>query len=259
MNCRPETITASGNSFCRALILAAGRGRRMGIEVPPKALLRFGGNSLLARHLAILDACGVRQVAITIGYRAPDLRNEVARHERSGSVALIENPSFRDGSIVSLWHGRDVLRSGVPILLMDADVLYDRRLIMRLLDSPHENVFLLDREIEPGEEPVKLCIDNGRIVDFHKRPQRGHQWHGESVGFFRFSPGVAAELADRVEGYVMAGRTDLEYEEPIRDMVMAHEARDFGFEDISGLPWIEIDFPEDVQRAEAAVLPNLIA
>ena len=42
-------------------------------------------------------------------------------------------------------------------------------------------------------------------------------------------------------------------------MVLAGGGRDFGFEDISGLPWIEIDFPEDVQRAETAVLPNLIA
>ena len=244
---------------CRALILAAGRGRRMGAEALPKALLSFGGKSLLARHLAILDACGVRQIAITIGYRAADLRDEVARHERGGSVVLIENPSFHDGSIVSLWHGRDVLRSGMPILLMDADVLYDRRLAVRLLASSHENVFLLDRAIEPGEEPVKLCIDNGRIVDFHKRPQIGHQWHGESVGFFRFSPSIAAELADRVERYVDAGRTHLEYEEPIRDMVLAHGGRDFGFEDISDLPWIEIDFPEDAQRAEMVVLPNLIA
>src|SRR5215472_18851429 len=124
------------SDHCRALILAAGCGRRMGAEAMPKALLRFGGNSLLARHLAILNSCGVRQVAITIGYRGPHLRNEVARHERGGSVVLIENPSFRDGSIVSLWHGREVLRSGIPILLMDADVLYDRRLVMRLLDSP---------------------------------------------------------------------------------------------------------------------------
>src|SRR5262252_2574302 len=245
------------HSFCRALILAAGRGRRMGAEAPPKALLRFGGNSLLARHLAILDVCGVRQVAITIGFRAADLRNEVARHEGSASVALIENPSFSDGSIVSLWHGGDVLRSGVPILLMDADVLYDWRLLVRLLDSPHANVFLLDRAIEPGEEPVKLCIDNDRIVDFHKRPQIGHQWHGESVGFFRFSPSIAVELADRVEAYVMAGRIDLEYEEAIRDIILAHKGRDFGFEDVSDLPWIEIDFPEDVERAEAIVLPNL--
>src|ERR1051326_6496542 len=98
---------------CRALILAAGRGRRMGAEAPPKALLRFGGNRLRAGHLAILDVCGIHQFAITIGYRAPDMRNEVAGHERGGSVVLIENPSFRDGSIVSLWHGRDVLRSGI--------------------------------------------------------------------------------------------------------------------------------------------------
>ncbi len=38
----------------RALILAAGVGRRLGGEPPPKALLRFAGNNLLARHLTIL-------------------------------------------------------------------------------------------------------------------------------------------------------------------------------------------------------------
>jgi len=57
----------------------------------------------------------------------------------------------------------------------------------------------------------------------------------------------------------MAGRIDLEYEEAIRDIILAHKGRDFGFEDVSDLPWIEIDFPEDVERAEAMVLPNLIA
>jgi choline kinase len=231
----------------------------MGADAPPKILLRFGGNSLLARHLTILDACGVREIAIAVGYRASDLREEVTRHERGSGVAFIENPSFRDGSLVSLWHAREVLRSGAPILLMDGDVLYDRRLMTRLLESPHENAFLLDRAIEPGEEPVKLCIDQGRIVDFHKRPQHAHQWHGESVGFFRFSPTVAAELADRVEEYVMARQTGLEYEEAIRDMILAHRGGGFGFEDISGLPWIEIDFPEDARRAEATVLPNLVA
>src|SRR5205814_3752219 len=135
---------------CRAPIPAAGRGRRMGAAAPPKALLSFGGKSLLARHLTILDACGVHQVAITIGYRAPDLRNEVAQHERGGSVLLIENPSFRDGSIVSLWHGRDGLRSGMPILLMDADVLYDRRVGMGLRASSHVSGFLRDEWMEPG-------------------------------------------------------------------------------------------------------------
>jgi choline kinase len=49
----------------------------------------------------------------------------------------------------------------------------------------------------------------------------------------------------------------MEYEEPIRDMIIASAADRFGFEDISGLPWTEIDFPEDVVRARA-LLPKLV-
>jgi choline kinase len=248
-----------GSSPCFAVILAAGRGRRLGERFPAKALLPFGSETLLARHIAILETFGMSDIAVTVGYQAQELRNEVTRLGRAGRVVLIDNPYFRDGSIVSLWCARELLRSRRPILLMDADVLYDRRLMARLLGSPYENCFLLDRTIEPGEEPVKLCISDGRIVEFSKRPRIPHEWHGESVGFFRFSPGIAAELADRVEGYVAEVRSGAEYEEPIRDMVLARGGSDFGFEDITGLPWIEIDFPEDVRRAETAIFPELIA
>jgi choline kinase len=222
-------------------------------------MLPFGGKTLLARHIAILEEFRVNEIAVIIGHEALDLRDEMARFGRAAHVLPIENPSFCDGSIVSLWCARKVLRSRRPILLMDADVLYDRRLMARLLSSRNENCFLLDRSIEPGEEPVKLCISDGRIVDFSKRPQVHYEWNGESVGFFRFSQEIAAELADRVDAYVAAARTAAEYEEPIRDMVRERGGFGFGFEDITGLPWIEIDFPEDVRHAETAVLPELIA
>jgi len=246
---------------CRVLILAAGQGRRLGASVPPKVLLDFEGSSLLTRHIRILDNCGLRDITVVIGYRAEELRAEIVHlcRLRAPGVNLVRNPSFRNGSIVSLWRACAVLRSGAPVILMDADVLYDSRLIVRLLDSPHESCFLLDRSIEPGEEPVKLCIDRGRIVDFHKRPQIEHQWHGESVGFFRFSPAIAAELAERVDEYIAEGRTQVEYEEPIRDLLLARDGSGFGYEDISGLPWIEIDFPADVERARRVVVPQLIA
>ena len=129
-------------------------------------------------------------------------------------------------------------------------------LMARLVGSARPNCLLLDREIEPGDEPVKLSIADGRIVDFHKRPQMAHEWHGESVGFFRFAPDTAAELAGRAAAYVSSGRGNLEYEEPIRDMILASPADRFGFEDISGLPWTEIDFPEDVEKARG-LLPEL--
>lgn len=243
---------------CRAVILAAGRGRRLGEGFPAKALLPFGGRTLLARHIAILNEFGVNDIVVIVGHQKQLVCDEVAPLGGASRILLIDNPSFRNGSIVSLWCAREILRSGQSILLMDADVLYDRRLMARLLGSLHENCFLLDRAIEPGEEPVKLCIREGRVVDFSKRPQMPHEWYGESVGFFRFSTEVAAELADRVEPYIAEQRFRTEYEEPIRDMVLARSGRGFGFEDITGLPWIEIDFPEDVRRAKTAVLPELI-
>ena len=139
-----------------------------------------------------------------------------------------------------------------------ADVLYDSRLMARLVGSACPDSLLLDRAIEPGDEPVKLCIRDGRIVDFRKQPTEPHDFHGESVGFFRFTPDTAAELADRTQHYVSSGRRATEYEEPIRDMLMQSAPGRFGFEDITGLPWTEIDFPEDIVKA-TALLPALQA
>ena len=239
-----------------ALILAAGIGRRLGgdAEPMPKALLTFGGRSLLRRHIEALRACGIEDVTVVVGFEAGQVREAMAG---DAGVRLVHNPDYREGSVVSLWAARDRLRSGRTLVLMDADVLYDELVLGRLVRSRHANAFLLDREIEPGDEPVKLCVRDGAIVDFHKRPQAVHEWHGESVGFFRFTPEVAAELAERAELYVQGGRRGMEYEEPIRDMVQADPAR-FGFEDITGLAWTEIDFPEDVAKARA-LLPRLDA
>ena len=240
----------------QALILAAGVGHRLnGSAGPlPKALLPFGGRTLLARHILALRACGVQDVTVVAGFEAAQVE---AALKADPQVRLMLNPDYREGSVVSLWTARDLMRAGRPVVLMDADVLYDARLLSRLVSSAHPNALLLDREIEPGDEPVKLCVRDGAIVDFHKRPQAPHDWHGESVGFFRFTPAAAAELAGRTEDYVANGRRALEYEEPIRDMMQAAPPGLFGYEDITGLPWTEIDFPEDVAKA-SGLLPRLV-
>ena len=50
-------------------------------------------------------------------------------------------------------------------------------------------------------------------------------------------------------------------ERPMEDAIAAvlrAVSPPFGFEDVTGLPWIEIDFPEDVERAENEILPRLV-
>ena len=245
-----------------AVILAAGVGRRLGAgHGGPKALLEFAGRTLLERHLANLRASGVRRIALTVGFEAETLRSAIQRLGPDAEVSLVENPRYRNGSLVSLQVQGELLRSGGEVLLMDADVLCDARLIARLGQGAAENTLLVDRRIEPGDEPVKLCFrrqadGRERIVDFRKRPEHAHDWHGESVGFFRFSAATAAELADRCDAYVAAGRLDVEYEEAIRELMLAEPYR-FGAVDVSDLPWTEIDFEADVARARSEILPQL--
>jgi len=239
-----------------AVILAAGVGRRLGVD-EPKALLSFDGKSLLQRHLEHLFAEGVGQVSITIGHRGDSLRAEVDRLGHAERVSFVENPRFTEGSLVSLAVQGEVLRSGAPIVLMDADVLCDRRMVHALLNSGGENALLVDRELDPGDEPVKVCFDKDDvIVDFRKVPEHPHARHGESVGFFRFSPAMSRALADRADAYVAAGSTRVEYEEAIRDLILRDPGR-FGAEDVTALPWTEIDFDADLERAKAVILPQL--
>jgi choline kinase len=247
---------------CTALILAAGVGRRLGENHDgPKALLAFGGATLLQRHLENLVACGVGRVVITVGFEAETIRRAVAELAQPITVDFVVNPDYRQGSLVSLQVQGGLLRAGSEVILMDADVLCDARMMARLGEGAAENTLLVDRQIEPGDEPVKLCFrkdaeGRDQIVDFRKRPEHAHDWHGESVGFFRFSARTAAELADRCDDYVNAGRRDVEYEEAIRDLMLAAPGR-FGAVEVSDLPWTEIDFAADVVRARHEILPQL--
>ncbi len=250
-----EDASPRKQSSMSAIILAAGRGRRLG-QPKPKALLEFDGKTLLERHIAALRAHGVHDISITVGYQSMAIRSEIARLGVADGVTLVDNPYFLQGSLVSVWAQRDRLRSGASIVLMDADVLYDPRMIGRLLRAEPPNVLLLDRMIEPGDEPVKICVRDNTLVDFAKKPVHPHDWHGESVGFFRFSPEMAAALAERIDDYVRAGRTTDEYEEAIRDLIVARPVQ-FGYVDISDLPWSEIEFEADVVRAQREILPQI--
>lgn len=244
----------------RAVLLAAGRGIRLGPlgHERPKCLLAFGGRTLLARHLDCLRALGVDEVALAVGYREEDVRAELDALGAVPRPTTMTNPRFERGSVVSLWTMRDALCAGGDVLLMDADVLYDAGILARLAERPG-NVFLMDRKFDDtGQEAVKLCLRRGVAVEFRKRVAADLEYDlaGESVGFFRFSEPVARALAARCGEYVAAGRLDEPYEEAIRDLLLDDPTL-FRVEDITGLPWIEIDFPDDVQRAAQDILPRL--
>ena len=242
----------------RAVILAAGSGNRLKqLGNQPKCLLEFGGATLLQRHLKALAGLQIDDVTICLGYKAGLIMDALERSPFT-HVRCVFNSAFREGSVVSLWTTRETLRGGDDVLLMDADVLYTPIILERLVSNTNANCFLLDRDFVAGDEPVKLCLRDGMIVEFRKQldPALRYSMCGESVGFFKFSPEAAGALATMTDYYVDKDRREAPYEEALRDLVL-QQPQDYGVEDITGLPWVEIDFPQDVTLAREDILPAI--
>lgn len=246
----------------RAILLAAGIGNRLGAASAdlPKCLLEFKHKSLLARHINVLEKNSIRELLIVTGFQQTLVLEAAAKINTAIRLRTVFNPDYRSGSVISLFTAGEFLTGETPVILMDADVLYHPRIMETLISSSHPNCFLLDRDFEPGDEPVKLCVADGKLIDFRKQIDKDTKFdfQGESVGFFRFSPEVARELAGRSQKYIEIGRGNAPYEEVIRDALQDRPDR-FGYEDITGIPWIEIDFPEDVIRAKTDILPQIEA
>jgi choline kinase len=246
-----------------AIILAAGRGSRLAKHNPegrPKCLMEFGGRSLLARHMDILYRLGVPNVDLVVGYGADQIIEHVATLSSRPDVSWHFNPRYELGSVLSLWAAEETLESGVPVIVMDADVLYHPAILQRLVETDIDNCYLLDRNFEHGDEPVKIAVNDGLMVEFRKQLADGLEYDtiGESVGFFRFGPELAAVISSECARFDREGLADAPHEEALRNVLLARP-ESFGFEDVSGLPWIEIDFPEDVVRAADEILPAIRA
>lgn len=246
-----------------AIILAAGRGSRLSPSNPdqrPKCLFEIGGRTLLARMLENLEQCGVSLCDIVIGYEGDRVVEHVETLALRPPVSFQYNPRFEEGSVVSLAAAESTLTAGGPVLLLDADVLFHPLIMRRLVGSESENCFLVDYGFEDGTEPVKIVLNNGVMIEFGKQLPASLVYDslGESVGFFRFGADCAGRIAERCARFLRDGRADAPHEAALREEVL-EQPRDFGVEDVTGLPWIEIDFSEDVRRACREVLPAIRA
>jgi choline kinase len=246
----------------RAIILAAGRGMRLkqaDDEQLPKCLLRFAGMTLLERHLRLLRSAGVEEVVLALGWRHELVSAELERLDWRPRPQVVLNPRYELGSVLTVHTAAEAMTRGGDVLLMDADVLYHDRIMTALTAGQKPaNRVLLDRDFEAGDEPVKLCVRAGVPVELRKQlaPDLKYDTIGESVGFFRFDETGARRLAAIVSDYVASGRANLPHEEAVRDL-FREGSQVVEVADVTGSPWIEIDFPNDVARAAQEVLPQL--
>lgn len=230
-----------------ALILAAGYGSRMGslTGTQPKCLLTVGGRSLIEAQVGSLERFGVHDITVVVGYRGDRIRERL-----KSRVSYVENRRYQEtNSLYSLWLARHRLLDGA--LVLNADVWAPSSLIRQLLQSPAEDAALIDCGHELGAEEMKVKLAKDRIVGFGKQLCAAEAGC-ENVGILKFGRESGRRLADILDRLVLAGHENAWA--PLAFGEIARE-RPLWAVPTGGVPWIEIDFPEDLERARHLVAP----
>jgi choline kinase len=240
----------------KAVILAAGVARRLAplTDRTHKCLLPVGDRPLLMRMLAALAAVGVEETVLVVGHAADQVRAVAGAALGGMRIRHVENPDYTRGSALSLYAARAHLRE--PVLVMDADVLFPREFLRRLIDAPAPSAFLVDRGFQDTGEEVKYYTRGDRVIALGKKTvPESWEMVGEGVGFFKCGAEAGPQLVRLLDQVIRQGDGLNEYEDALHLLVGMHHV---GWVDITGLPWTEIDFAEDLRRAREDVLPHVV-
>jgi choline kinase len=235
----------------KAIILAAGVGKRLKpiTDGRPKCLVEVSGRTVLDRYFENLGRLGIKRAVIVVGHLKELVMEAVGEGEHGVAVRYLVNDRYREGNILSVQLAAREFDD--DILLMDADVIFHPDLLTRLVRSPHENCYLMDEGFiaDMGEE-CKVAALDGRVVANNRKITKAFDRVGEGLGFLKLSQRTAGVLKEILDDLLRGGGADREYEEALEIML----AREWvGFEPVGDLPWVEIDFPEDIAKAERLV------
>jgi L-glutamine-phosphate cytidylyltransferase len=176
----------------RAIILAAGRGSRMGQlgGDSPKCLTEIEGKSLLMRQVAALRRGGVDQIGLVRGYLAEMIDFP--------GLSYFENRQWAETNMVmSLATAANWLRSA-PVIVSYADIFYRSDVVRRLVAAPGQLVISYDRAwrslwarrfSDPLTDAETFRIDAaGRLLEIGGKTTRIEDIEGQYMGLLKFTP-----------------------------------------------------------------------
>lgn len=243
----------------KALILAAGQGTRIrSAHAYPKCLIPCNENgwTILDQQIDSLFSAGIKEIGIAVGYETDQIVRHVSRHYRRSldRFRFIENAAFAEtNNIYSLWLARDWLR-GTGFICLNADVIFDSEILVPAVHSRAQVTMIVDREWR--DETMKVIIEGERVIRMSKQITRS-EFSATYVGITAFSAEIHANLFNKIDDLIRAGSRHVFFNAAVQQL--ADEGLPVSFTETSGLPWAEIDDPDDLVFARRHVFPMLFA
>ena len=130
-------------------------------------------------------------------------------------------------------------------LLMNADVIYPKELLNRIMDSKEGTVLAVDIKTCGREEVKVIESKNQRIVGIGKELIE-ENCLGEFIGVAKLSKEFNLRFSESLENLIDAGGRSDYFEAGMHPLLSEINVY---YTDVSDLPCLEIDFIEDLEEA----------
>ncbi|MDP7282624.1 MAG: phosphocholine cytidylyltransferase family protein [Candidatus Undinarchaeales archaeon] len=237
----------------KAVIVAAGRGTRLygnDAEIPKCLSEITEGKTLLDLTIENLKKHGITDIIIVTGWKKEQIQEKLG-----DTVTYIVNPFFATtNNMATLWLAKEAV-GDEPFIYLHSDLLFHDGLIKKAIDSEGDIVLVTDTD-DFDEEAMKVKLDeNGNLLESSKAIPL-NEAAGEWTGIIKFTSAGWKKLVPEIE--LLLGESQFMDYDTSALTNLAKKGGEIKIVPTEKLPWIEIDFPEDLERAKNKIYKTLI-
>ena len=230
----------------KAIILAAGIGSRIKpfTDNCPKCLLKVGDDTILKMMISHIQDCGINEIVFVVGYLKEQIKNYVKLKFPDLNAIFVTNHKYAETNTgYSLMLVKDFIQDS-GFIKFDADVVFDKKILKKLIECEHENCLCIDKNINIDTEEIKVIFDNQNRILKASKTVNPKDAVGESIGIDKISKETAKLLFKELELMMQDKKNNQEYYEGAYERLIEKNVPFYAL-DITGLKWVEIDTRED--------------
>ncbi len=232
----------------RGVILAAGRGIRMG-GAGHKALLPINGHEpLLYYLLAGLKRAGISDLIVVTGHAAPDVQEYVTKYWE-------EEPTFQFNPRYASWGNFHSLRvaldqsPGFSLLVCNCDIVIHPEVLARVASQAGDLVLAVERRLRLDDEDMRVELHGERVGSIGKNLTRA-RGHGEFCGASLLRPPAARAYQEVSSDLEWHGETQIYYEDVYARILEHVDARAAA---VNPGEYAEVDEPANLIEAARVI------
>ena len=233
--------------------MAAGMGTRFGemTSEMPKGFIKAGGVPMIVRSVETLIASGIKRIIIGTGFKK-ELYDALA--STYPEIECVYSPVYAiTNSMYTLWNCKQAIIDD-DILVLESDLVFEKRAIDELLQNRNENVMLC-ADVTKFQDSYYLEYNQMNELVNCSVNENDLSVCGEMVGIHKLSNSFYKQLCSHYST-IVTEKPRMGYEFALLHLAQTFEP--IHVHKISGLAWYEIDDYEDLMFAEKNIVPRLM-